>query len=85
MEREDAMNETNEKKVVVELHFKPQAQYRPVLESVRRDARLSLNRLRARLSLEEAWFEFEIAGDPAAVDKFLARNRHRIETSVAVA
>ena len=76
---------TNEKRVVLEMSFTPKALYQPVLESIRRNPRLSLDRLRARVTDADAWFELELSGESAAIDDFLRRHRARYTAPVAVA
>jgi hypothetical protein len=74
-----------EMKVVLEMSFTPRALYQPVLESIRRNPKLSLDRVRARLSETEAWFEMELTGDADAIDDFLHRHRARYFVREAVA
>lgn len=80
------MENTNvEKRVVVEMSFAPKALYQPVLESIRRNPKLSMDRLRARVSDTDAWFEMELTGDADAIDDFLRRHRARHTAAGAVA
>lgn len=78
-------NTNDEKRVVVEMSFAPKALYQPVLASIRRNPKLSMNRLRARVSDTEAWFEMELTGDAAAIDDFLRRHRARYVAAASVA
>lgn len=69
----------------MEMSFAPKELYPPVLESIRRNRGLSLDRLRARVTDTEAWFELELSGDSAAIDDFLRRHGARFVRSLAVA
>jgi hypothetical protein len=79
------MNLTNDKRVVVEMTFVPKERYLPVLESIRRNVRISVDRLRARLTDSEAHLEMELSGDAGAIDDFIRHFRGRLSAPVAVA